>query len=323
MPDDTVFRIELVDATGGRPAPAGEEGAPAVTPAPASRSVRDSAAATAGAGRAAVSGAPAGGGPGALALADAVASRLTRQIQTVGNTAAGAGLTGAMLARNQFGAAFGAAAGTAANAVEQIPVFGQVAGGIIRAGNALVQSFNLVTNAFIERGRELAKYSPELARAGAVAGVRSTLADIREAQALGGPLARLTDAQSRMETTIRDLLRPIKEVIVEQLASYLENAQKNITDIGQKLPSQDTIAAWGVALGTLGGGLGAIAANILLMLGIVKKGADALETLKKDPVKTLLDQFMNLDPRMPTVPRGPDPVGSDPGRLNLPLFQGF
>jgi len=66
------------------------------------------------------------------------------------------------------------------------------------------------------------QFSPDVARAQASADVRSTRAEMREAQELGPALGKFIDAQSRASDEIAKILLPIKKYIVEVLAQAME-----------------------------------------------------------------------------------------------------
>lgn len=75
---------------------------------------------------------------------------------------------------------------------------------------------------FVQRGAELSRYSGPLSEARAISQARNIQADIREAQDLGPSLANLTDAQDRASVELRELMLPIKKVIVEWLVDFME-----------------------------------------------------------------------------------------------------
>lgn len=136
----------------------------------------------------------------------------------------------AMMGMGGAGSALGSVAGGAA-------AFGPV--GAVLAGvtvafdlaKTAVHKFIATVNHFIQRGAELEKYSGAIAGARAQAGVRSFRADVREAKEMGEGIAGLTDAQSRLDETVRELLEPIKRFVVENLADLLGT----IADIAQEL----------------------------------------------------------------------------------------
>lgn len=115
-------------------------------------------------------------------------------------------------------AGWGAAKGLA----EAVPLIG----GMLRAqGDFLEGLGNLprrAMDAFLERGRQLQGLSGDIAGARALADARSLLADLNEAQQLGPGIGRLTTAQSELNDLLRSLLLPIKRVLVDVLARWVE-----------------------------------------------------------------------------------------------------
>ena len=86
----------------------------------------------------------------------------------------------------------------------------------------LVDSVTRVVNSFVDRGKELAGLSAELAYANAIVDVRGVMADMKEAQALGPDMARLTLSTDQIWIELRDILLPIKESILYRLTDLVE-----------------------------------------------------------------------------------------------------
>lgn len=105
---------------------------------------------------------------------------------------------------------------------DTIPILGGVAAAGIKAANAIASIPEKLDAAFIARAKQLEGLNANIAGAEARADVRALRADIREANELGQGMGRLVDAQSRIDTTIRDLLLPIKKFVLEVLAVRLE-----------------------------------------------------------------------------------------------------
>ncbi len=87
--------------------------------------------------------------------------------------------------------------------------------GILTAG---AYAFKAGIDHFIARGEQLAQYSAPISAARAVANVRTTMSDIREAQELGGGIGRMTDVMSVLDEMMREILLPMKKAIVDLLA---------------------------------------------------------------------------------------------------------
>jgi len=126
------------------------------------------------------------------------------------------------LAGNDHMGMFNTAVDQAASELEEIPIVGKVYSAELKATVAPLRALNAMTSAFVSRGKELSNLSGTLAGANAQADVRSLLADVREAEVMGESLARLTDAQSRADSELRELLLPIKDVVVRSLAGLIE-----------------------------------------------------------------------------------------------------
>ncbi|MFO0843274.1 MAG: hypothetical protein U0797_12905 [Gemmataceae bacterium] len=172
----------------------------------------------------AASGAAGGGAAGGLALADAAASAVADRYRRLGEAAALAGQSGSALARNQNGEGVMRAADAVATHLGKIPVAGQVMEAEVKALTTAFRSAKDVVESFVGRGKELSAYSPRLASSYARSEVRDTFADIREAQELGPSLARLNDAYSGLSQELREILLPIKRVVVEILGAAAETA---------------------------------------------------------------------------------------------------
>lgn len=69
---------------------------------------------------------------------------------------------------------------------------------------------------------DLQAFSPDLMSANIRADMRSLFDDIKEAQTIGPDLARLAEAQSEAQHQLREIWLPIKKVIVEYMADFLE-----------------------------------------------------------------------------------------------------
>jgi hypothetical protein len=111
----------------------------------------------------------------------------------------------------------GSAAGSVLSTAAKAGPYGAVLAGFVAVGKA---AFDLAEQ-FVERGKELAKYSPELTTANARSTMRSVQGDIRESQELGPGIASMTDTLSEMNEMIRDFMLPIKKVVVEVLVEVL------------------------------------------------------------------------------------------------------
>jgi hypothetical protein len=102
-----------------------------------------------------------------------------------------------------------------------VPIIGKFAGELVRSQLEIVNAYRTAVNSFVERGKELQQYSPALSVAGTRANLRGTLGDIREARELGPQLARMIDLQSRAESEMRQLILPIKDLLIRMLNTPL------------------------------------------------------------------------------------------------------
>ena len=106
--------------------------------------------------------------------------------------------------------------------LEHIPVAGKpLAAGMEVAGKAL-QALKGTVDAFSARGRELSGYNGSLAASVARQDVTRTLTDIREGQMLGDKYAKLIDAQTRFEETLKAGLLPLKDFVLDKLTKWLD-----------------------------------------------------------------------------------------------------
>ena len=162
---------------------------------------------------------PAGVALGAVALVShQVAGNLDamrRQVELAG-TALG------QFAGNDHMGMFTSGVDMAAASLERVPIVGDALAAGLKATVAPLIAFNRVVEAFVHRGDELAQFSGTITAAQVRADMRSMMADIREAEALGPGIARLTDATSQLWIELREILLPIKQFLVETLAGIME-----------------------------------------------------------------------------------------------------
>ena len=95
---------------------------------------------------------------------------------------------------------------------------------------------------FIDRGEKLAKFSPDITVARVQANMTRFFADMREAQALGPGIGRLIEAEAELTVAIRDMILPLKKLVVEELAdlvkalSWIARLVEGGVNIGDYLP---------------------------------------------------------------------------------------
>jgi len=188
-------------------------------------------AAAAGVGEAAVAAGPAA----ALAVAEIASVVVTKGLNSVRGMIEHTGRQLSLLAENSHLEYFKSAVDAASSSLSEIPIVGKVLAAGLQLAAAPIRVFADTVNAFVARGKELSGFSGDLAAANATADVRSLMSDIAEAQRLGPDLARLTDAQSRIENDIRELLLPIKEAVVKVLANLLEMVADGVDNLKRLL----------------------------------------------------------------------------------------
>lgn len=135
------------------------------------------------------------------------------------------------VAQNRPMAAVTTASNLAAKGLEKLGPAGVAAAEGLKTVTTAANAIAAVTDAFVERARELSTYDPRIAQATAQADVRRLQADIREAQRMGDRLSDLVDAQADLEITMRELLLPIKEVIVDTLTAFLDFVKNSILTV--------------------------------------------------------------------------------------------
>lgn len=115
----------------------------------------------------------------------------------------------------------------AAEGAAKMPILGEMYAAEIRAATAPLRSFTGAVEEFVQRGKQLQQFSPELAQANAMAEVRSLFADLHEADVLGPDIARLTDNFSQFMIELREIFLPVKA----WLAGFLADAMGTIVEV--------------------------------------------------------------------------------------------
>jgi hypothetical protein len=182
-----------------------------------------------------------------------------------------------------------------------------------------------LTNQFVERGRELSGLSPQLAGANARADIREFRSDVREAQVLGPGTARLTDAESQLNTSFREIMLPIKAAITDEIVELLETANEFLE------PVADLMKEYGPEIKELiKAGIEPAIEGVKILLEIAKFLGFVAESEKKkqDNTNPALSQLYELA-AMSTLPLGQrDNRVNDPLRraasevMNVPVFDG-
>jgi hypothetical protein len=296
--DRALIRVEQAVFTGGQGGPQGAQQRPQLAlPKPAQAE---------------------GGGTGQAAAA---AGGAAQTAAGVGEEAAAVG--GAEVAAE--GGAVAAAGGLAAVGAVALPVAASL-GAVAAAG----YGFARMVESFVDRGEELAAYSQTLSEASARAEIKSMQADIREANALEGPLTELTDAWMDLKVELRELLLPIKRFVVEILVPIVETIEEFImfcriewaayqaaflqlvTMLENFIKGEFTVAA---LAGALTGPLMNAAREVIKELLRDKQEKDVRKIMDRQ-----LDELMNQVGQIPNVV---DPLAAAAEQsLNLPALAG-
>lgn len=193
-------------------------------------------AAAAGAGRAGAMAAGVGeaavaAGPAAALIALEIAARVAAKgMDAAAKGIENQGRQAALLASNDHMGLFNNAIDTSVSALGEIPIVGKALASSMNLAAAPVRAFTAAVDGFVQRGKELSKYNSDLAAAGARSDVRRIQSDLKESQALGKELSRLTESQSQTDANLRELLLPIKEAIASLLAE-VSDVGKEVTGI--------------------------------------------------------------------------------------------
>jgi hypothetical protein len=86
----------------------------------------------------------------------------------------------------------------------------------------IIGAMGRLTDAIVERGRELSIYSGPAAVASAHADIRQMRSNIYEAQVAGGSYAKVIDESSKLQTGLQDAFAPLKDEIAKTLADVLK-----------------------------------------------------------------------------------------------------
>jgi hypothetical protein len=168
----------------------------------------------------------------ALAIGQAVLEGFTNAARAAKASIEELSYATTLLARGQNFGALMTVTDSAVKAVGAIPVIGGALEAGLGVATTAVRGFANVVQGFVDRGAELAKYSPEISQARSMAEIRQMQGDIREAQALGPSIARLTEIQSEASDSLRDILLPIKQILIEDLAELLKGIHDYLKENG-------------------------------------------------------------------------------------------
>jgi hypothetical protein len=98
----------------------------------------------------------------------------------------------------------------------------------IDAAHAVSTAMDRIDKAFEGRAHQIAQFSAPISVAEANKDARTMMADAHEADVLGPSMARMIDAETELNLTVRDALLPIKKFVVETLAERLERIEAGV-----------------------------------------------------------------------------------------------
>ncbi len=110
----------------------------------------------------------------------------------------------------------------AAQSLEKIPIVGKVFAEQLRTASTVISVFKETVGAATARAKELQAYDSRIAQSFANQDVSRILADINEADRLGEQYGRIVDSQTDIMSEIKEIILPIKEIVVTDLADGLE-----------------------------------------------------------------------------------------------------
>ena len=134
----------------------------------------------------------------------------------------GIGRIGSDIAENRPGDALGTATDMAAKGLAMLGPAGMAAGAALSAVKMGAEAVSETIQAFVQRGRELAQYNGRLAGAVANTDVNNIMADIKEADRFGDKMATLIEKQNQLDLTMRELIAPVKEFLLNVLIKILD-----------------------------------------------------------------------------------------------------
>lgn len=160
--------------------------------------------------------------PGPMGQVQAVMDGVEKGFKFAGRAAQAMGEAAQRTAGNDGLGLFRQATDAAADGLEEIPVVGKATAAGLRAVGTALTAAKDAADAFAARGKELAQYDGNIAAAAAMQDVTRQLSDIREAQQLGPQYAKMIEAQTRFEETLKAGLLPLKELCLDYIPKILD-----------------------------------------------------------------------------------------------------
>jgi hypothetical protein len=119
-----------------------------------------------------------------------------------------------------------------ADMVGKVPLVGGMLQSQIEMYGEFLRTFDRMTEAFEQRGRQISQYDGNIATAVAVSDTDKLLADIREAQQLGNQYAEIISQRTQLQVQFQEALTPIKGAIMEVLIPILQNLNTFVGVVG-------------------------------------------------------------------------------------------
>lgn len=165
----------------------------------------------------------------ALAIAEVSARAAASGLNTLRGSVDKFGQSMKRLANDDVAGQFEDMTESFASGLEKMPINGQVQAAFVRAVAEPFKQFKQMVDVYADRGRALSGYSGAASSASANADTAKILADLREGQQMGEGYARLIESQSKLETTVRDALLPIKSAGVDTLGVVLSAVAADVS----------------------------------------------------------------------------------------------
>ncbi len=213
-----------------------------------------------------------------------------------------AGDTASHIAKNELYDGLTAAPRKIIAAVDSIPILGAALTAPVKPFLAIADATKQLTDAFLARAGELARYSGPIQSARAIANVRQIIADMKEANVLGQDLSRIVNAQSEISTSFQDVIMPIKEWLANELAGFLENISAVLQTYGplMKEVASELAGYLGLIVDAVTTLAGAVpGGQVLLLLAYQARMVKALEDqLNKPQVNPLYQWHLDLGAKL-------------------------
>jgi hypothetical protein len=183
----------------------------------------------------------------------------------------------------------------------------------------LVKATAGLVDAFVQRGKELENFSPQLQMANAVVDMKTMMADFKEANTLGGPVASMTVSSNDIWLQIRDILLPIKQFMAEVGADILEtlkNMMQFLIDCGLIDLIKFLVSIEKFLYNVFGPNL----LKLIFNTSKEEKSPNFAAELIAFMDHAMDHKFRDPDPRVADPRRGDPKPGGPPPVLNIPAF---